>query len=71
MVKLKFNDIKSMSAVADALRKNGYQYSTFVIWDKGAENIEFYVVEISVTEEDKKKYNKSTEVDFDFEAEDL
>ena len=71
MVKLKFNDIESLSAVVGALRKNGYQYSTFVIWDKGVENIEFYVVEIGVTEEDEKKYNKSTEADFDFEAEDL
>ena len=36
MVELKFKDLESLNAVTSALHKNGYNYSTFVIWLDGA-----------------------------------
>ena len=71
MVKLKFRDIESLNAVTGALHKNGYKYSTFIIWGKNGKTIDHYVVEIGESEEDKKKYNEPKEIDFDFGAEDL
>lgn len=35
MVELKFKDIESLNAVTGALHKNGYKYSTFVVWRCG------------------------------------
>ena len=35
MVELKFKDIESLNAVTGALHKNGYKYSTFVVWKCG------------------------------------
>ena len=35
MVELKGKDIESLNAVAGALHKNGYKYSTFVVWRCG------------------------------------
>ena len=35
MVELKFKDIESLNAITGALHKNGYKYSTFIIWKKG------------------------------------
>ena len=58
MVKLKFQDIESLNAVTGALHKSGYKYSTFSIWDKIGKNVDYYVIEISTSEEDKKKYNE-------------
>lgn len=44
MVELKFKDIESLNAVTSALHKNGYSYSTFVIWVDG--EISHYTVQI-------------------------
>jgi hypothetical protein len=46
MVELKFKDIESLNAVTGALHKNGYKYSTFVIWSDG--EINHYTVQIEV-----------------------
>ena len=42
MVELKFKDIESLNAVTSALHKNGYKYSTFVVW-KGGEVSHFTI----------------------------
>ena len=42
MVELKVKDIESLNAVAGALHKNGYKYSTFVVW-KGGEVSRFTI----------------------------
>ena len=42
MVELKFKDIESLNAVTGALQKNGYKYSTFVVW-KGGELSHFTI----------------------------
>ena len=47
MVELKFKDIESLNAVTGALHKNGYTYSTFVIWAKRGHEVEHFVVQIS------------------------
>jgi hypothetical protein len=44
MVELKFKDLESLNAVTSALHKNGYSYSTFVIWLDG--EISHYTVKI-------------------------
>ena len=44
MVELKFKDVGSLDAVTSALHKNGYSYSTFVIWLDG--EISHYTVQI-------------------------
>lgn len=44
MVELKFKDIKSLNAVTGALHKNGYRYSTFVVW--GDCGLDHYTVQI-------------------------
>lgn len=47
MVELKFKDIESLNAVTGALHKNGYKYSTFIIWKRRGDEIEHFVVQIS------------------------
>ena len=49
MVELKFKDIESLNAVTSALHKNGYKYSTFIIWNKDGE-IDFFAVQIEGVE---------------------
>lgn len=44
MVELKFKDLASLNAVTSALHKNGYSYSTFVIWVD--DEISHYTVQI-------------------------
>lgn len=46
MVELKFKDIESLNAVTGALHKNGYKYSTFIIWKKGDVGIDYFAVRI-------------------------
>lgn len=46
MVELKFKDIKSLNAVTDALHKNGYKYSTFIIWKKDDGGVDYFTVRI-------------------------
>ena len=46
MVKLKFRDFESMNDVANALRKNGYEYSTFIIWNEDGDRVDFFAVRI-------------------------
>ena len=46
MVELKFQDIESLNAVVGALHKNGYEYSTFIIWNKGSGGIDCFAVRI-------------------------
>ena len=46
MVELKFKDIDSLNAVPEALHKNGYKYSTFIIWKKGSGGIDYFAVRI-------------------------
>lgn len=48
MVELKFKDIESLNAVTDALHKNGYEYSTFIIWKKESGGIDYFAVKIEV-----------------------
>ena len=48
MVELKFRDFGSMNDVANALRKNGYEYSTFIIWKKDGVEIDCFAVRIEV-----------------------
>lgn len=42
MGELEFKDIESFNAVIGALNKNGYRYSTFVVW-KGGEVSHFTI----------------------------
>lgn len=46
MTKLKFKDVESLNAVTTALHKNGYDYSTFIIWKNQGGGIDYFVVEI-------------------------
>ena len=46
VVELKFKDIESLNAVTEALHKNGYKYSTFIIWNKGSGDIDCFAVRI-------------------------
>jgi hypothetical protein len=46
MVELKFKDIESLNAVTGVLHKNGYKYSTFIIWKKGGGGIDYFTVQI-------------------------
>ena len=48
MVEMKFQDIESLNAVVGALHKNGYEYSTFIIWKKDGGGIDFFAVRIEV-----------------------
>jgi hypothetical protein len=50
MVELKFKDIGSLNAVTGALYKNGYRYSTFIIWKKGYGGIDYFTVQIEGVE---------------------
>lgn len=50
MVELKFRDIESLNAVTGALCKNGYKYSTFIIWKKDSSGIDCFAVQIEVDE---------------------
>ena len=49
MVELKFQDIGSLNAVTEALHKNGYSYSTFIIWNKEG-GIDYFTVRIEGVE---------------------
>ena len=53
MVELKFKDIESLNTVTGALHKNGYKYSTFVIWTKWGNEVEHFVVQISGAKADE------------------
>lgn len=46
MVELKLKDIESLNAVTGALNKNGYKYSTFIIWKKENGGIDYFAVQI-------------------------
>lgn len=46
MVELKLKDIESLNAVTGALHKNGYKYSTFIIWKKNNGGIDYFTVRI-------------------------
>lgn len=46
MVELKFKDIESLNAVVGALHKNGYKYSTFIVWKKPEGGIDHFVLQI-------------------------
>lgn len=48
MVELKFQDIESLNAVVGAFHKNGYEYSTFIIWKKDNGGIDYFAVRIEV-----------------------
>ena len=48
MVEFKFRDFGSMNDVANALRKNGYEYSTFIIWNKDGSGIDFFALSVEV-----------------------
>ena len=48
MVELKFKDIESLNAVTGTLHKNGYEYSTFIIWKKDGGEIDYFTVRIEV-----------------------
>lgn len=50
MVELKFKDIESLNAVTGALHKNGYKYSTFIIWENGNCVIDYFTVQIEGVE---------------------
>lgn len=50
MVELKFQDIESLNAVASALFKNGYKYSTFIIWKKPEGGIDYFLVRIEAVD---------------------
>ena len=50
MVELKFMDIESLNAVTGALHKNGYNYSTFIVWKKGNCGIDYFAVKIEDVE---------------------
>lgn len=53
MVELKFKDVKSLNAVTGALHKNGYKYSTFVVWKKENGGIDYFTVQIEGVENGK------------------
>lgn len=53
MVELKFKDIESMNAVTGALHKNGYKYSTFIVWKKDNGGIDYFTVQIEGVEDGK------------------
>ena len=48
MVELKFYDIESLNAVTEAFHKNGYKYSTFVVWRKPDGGIDYFTVKVEV-----------------------
>ena len=50
MVELKFKDVESLNAVTGALNKNGYKYSTFIIWKRPGCEIDYFDVQIEVDE---------------------
>ena len=50
MGELKFKDIESLTAVTGALHKNGYKYSTFVVWKKVDGGIDYFTVQIEGVE---------------------
>ena len=51
MVELKFYDVESVNAVVCALNRNGYIYSTFIVWSKDIPvKIDCYIVRIEVKE---------------------
>lgn len=50
MVELKFKDIESLNAVTGALHKNGYKYSTFIIWKNEDGCIDYFAVQIEGVE---------------------
>lgn len=54
MVELKFKDVESLNAVTGALHKNGYKYSTFIIWKKQGYEIEHFSVQINGKNADEK-----------------
>lgn len=53
MVELKFKDIESLNAVTGALHKNGYKYSTFIVWKKENGGIDYFTVRIEGVENGK------------------
>ena len=53
MVELKLKDIESLNVVTGALHKNGYKYSTFIIWKKGNGGIDYFTVPIEGLENGK------------------
>ena len=55
MAELKFKDVESLNAVADALRKNGYLYSTFIVWKNFGEQIDYFVLEVKTMENMKNR----------------
>lgn len=54
MAELKFKDVESLNAVTGALHKNGYRYSTFVIW-KNAGEIDYFILEVKTMENMKNR----------------
>ena len=46
MVELKFKDIESLNYVTGAQHKNGYKYSTFIVWKKDNGGIDYFTVQI-------------------------
>lgn len=48
MVELKIKDVRSLNAMVEALRNNGYEYSTFVVWDKKTGCVDFFTIRIEV-----------------------
>ena len=46
MVELKIADIESLNAITGALYKNGYKYSTFIVWKKPEAGIDHFVLQI-------------------------
>lgn len=53
MVELKFKDIESLNAVTGALHKNGYEYSTFVVWKAG--EVSHFTIQIEGTRNGRNK----------------
>ena len=58
MVELKFKDIESLNAVTGALYKNGYEYSTFIVWKKDNGGIYYFTVQIEGVERTQNFHNK-------------
>ena len=52
MVELKVKDIEILNAVTGALHKNGYKYSTFIIWKKETGGIDYFTVQVEGAELD-------------------
>lgn len=46
MIELKIADIESLNAITSALFKNGYKYSTFIVWKKPEGGIDHFVLQI-------------------------